>query len=143
MLLGEFRHTIDDKNRLAIPAKFRKMILAGAVVTRGLDECLFLYPKAAWQTWAERLAKLPISQAKSRAFLRMMLGGAMEVDIDKQGRVMIPDYLREYAHLKKNVIVAGLYDRLELWDADKWKQYQSQNEKDSSHIAETLSEMGV
>jgi MraZ protein len=143
MLLGEYRHTLDDKNRLAIPSKFRKLLQGGLVLTKGLDECLFLYPKAAWQRLAERIANLPISQSRSRAFARMMLGGAMEETLDGQGRVVIPDYLREYAGLGKGIIVAGLYDRLEVWDAERWQQYKKQTEKESSHIAETLAEMGV
>lgn len=143
MFLGEYRHSIDDKSRLSVPAKFRQLLLAGAVITKGLDECLFVYPKAAWDAWSEKLAKLPVSQAKSRAFLRMMLGGAMEVELDKQGRVVVPDYLRAYAGLRKQVVVAGLYDRLEIWDAEKWEQYQKNTEKDSNHIAETMLELGV
>ncbi len=143
MFLGEYRHSIDDKNRLAVPAKFRQLLISGAVITKGLDECLFLYPKAAWESWSEKLAKLPISQSKSRAFLRMMLGGAMEVELDKQGRVVLPDYLKGYAGLKKQVVIAGLYDRLEVWDTDKWEQYQQNTEKEGNHIAETMLELGV
>ena len=113
------------------------------MLTKGIDECLFLYPKKAWDAWAEKLSKLPISQSRSRAFLRMMLAGAMEVSIDGQGRIVVPDYLKKYAHFKKQVIVAGLYDRLEIWDVDAWDQYKDRTEKDSGHIAETLAEMGV
>ena len=143
MLLGEYQHNLDSKNRVSIPAKFRAKLKTGAVITKGLDDCLFLYPKATWESWAERVSKLPISQSKSRAFSRMMLGGAMEAELDAQGRIVLPDYLKEYAHLKKNVVIAGLYDRLELWDTDEWKLYKAKTEKDSSNIAETLAEMGV
>lgn len=143
MFLGEYRHSIDDKNRISVPVKFRQNLIAGAVLTKGLDECLFLYPKTAWEAWSEKLAKLPISQSKSRAFLRMMLGGAMEVELDKQGRIVIPDYLKNYALLKKQVVVAGLYDRLEIWDSGTWEQYQKNTEKDGNHIAETMLELGV
>ena len=143
MLLGEYRHVIDDKNRIAIPAKFRTRLKTGAVVTKGLDECLFLYPKGSWDEWAVRVSRLPISQARSRAFSRMMLGGAMEVDVDKQGRIVLPDYLKAYAHLRKQVVITGLYDRIELWDAEQWVRYKSQTERDSGRIAETLAEMGV
>ena len=143
MFLGEYQHSIDEKNRVAIPVKFRAALKAGAVITKGLDECLFLYPKASWKTWADKLAGLPISQSRSRAFSRMMLGGAMEVQLDSQGRIVLPDYLKQYAGLGKRLIVAGLNDRLELWDTDRWQQYKTQTEKDSAHIAETLAEMGV
>ena len=143
MLLGEFRHTLDDKNRLAVPSKFKAVLKGGAVITKGLDECLFLYPMKTWQTLATKIAQLPISQSKSRAFARMMLAGAMEVTLDGQGRVIVPDYLKEYAHLNKQVIVAGLYDRLEVWDGETWARYKQQTEKESGPIAETLAAMGV
>ena len=143
MFLGEYQHSIDEKNRVAIPVKFRAALRAGAVITKGLDECLFLYPKVSWKACADKLAGLPISQSKSRAFSRMMLGGAMEVQLDGQGRIVLPDYLKQYAGLGKRLIVAGLNDRLELWDTDRWQQYKTQTEKDSAHIAETLAEMGV
>src|SRR3989338_3268436 len=143
MFLGEYQHSIDEKNRVAIPVKFRAALRAGAVITKGLDECLFLYPKVSWKAWADKLAGLPISQSKSRAFSRMMLGGAMEVQLDGQGRIVLPDYLKQYAGLGKRLIVAGLNDRLELWDTDRWQQYKTQTDKDSAHIAETLAEMGV
>ena len=143
MLIGEYKHTLDDKNRLSIPSKFRSQLKPGAVITKGLDECLFIYTKQAWDAWAIKLSALPISQSTSRAFSRMMLGGAMEVELDKQGRVILPDYLKEYARLAKYVVIAGLYDRLEVWDADSWLQYKMRTEKDSNHIAETMAELGV
>lgn len=141
--IGEYSHSVDDKGRLAIPAKFRNELKKGAVVTRGLDNCLFLYTKSEWQKLAEKLATLPISQANSRAFARLMLAGAMDVDFDKQGRALIPEYLRQFAGLKKNVIVAGLYSRLEIWDADNWTKYKNQTESQSSEIAERMGELGV
>ena len=143
MFIGEYRHTVDAKNRVAVPIKFRDTLKPGAVITKGLDECLFLYPKAEWEAWAQKISKLPVSQSKTRAFLRIMLAGAMEVDLDKQGRVVIPDYLKEYAHLQKQVVVAGLYDRLELWDDERWQQFKKRSEKESDQIAETLGTMGV
>ena len=143
MFLGEYRHNLDEKNRLAVPSKFRQDLKGGLIVTKGLDNCLFVYPKKQWNEWAEKLSKLPISQAKSRAFLRMMLGGAMEMTLDKQGRIVIPDYLVEYGKLSKQIVLAGLYDRIELWNAEEWKKYKSKTEKDSNDIAETLAEMGV
>ncbi len=143
MFIGEYQHSVDEKARLAIPIKFRADLSKGAVITRGLDHCLFLYPIDAWNELAEKLKQLPISQGKSRAFARLMLAGAMDVTPDRQGRVVLPEYLREYASIAKKVIVTGLYDRLEIWDEDAWKKYKETTEKDSNDIAETLGELGV
>jgi MraZ protein len=143
MFLGEYRHTVDDKNRVAVPSKFRTSLKTGAVITKGLDGCLFLYPQIAWKNLAQKLSRLPISQSRSRAFTRMMLGGAMEVEIDRQGRIVLPEYLKEYAQLRKHVVIAGLNDRLEIWDSLTWQNYKIQTEKESSHIAEALEEVGV
>lgn len=141
--IGEYAHTLDDKGRLAIPAKFRAELKKGAVVTRGLDDCLFLYTKDEWAKAAEKYAALPISQANSRAFSRLMLAGAMEVEFDKQGRALIPEYLRQYAGLRKNAVIAGLYNRLEIWDSEKWGQYKGETEAESGVIAERMAELGI
>lgn len=143
MFIGEYNHTIDDKGRLAVPSKFRSKLIKGAVVTRGLDNCLFLYTKEEWTRLAEKLATLPISQANTRAFSRLMLAGAMDVSLDKQGRIILPDYLRKYAGLNKKVIIAGLYSRLEIWDEEAWMKYKGETEKESNKIAEQLGELGV
>ena len=142
MFIGEYRHAIDEKGRLAIPAKFRNR-LKKAVVTRGLDNCLFVYELAEWKRLATRLAALPFSQANSRAFARLMLAGAMDVAIDAQGRIVIPEYLRQYAHLVRETVVAGLYNRLEIWDQAAWTAYKEKTEKDSNEIAEKMGELGV
>lgn len=143
MFIGEYQHTIDSKGRVAVPAKFRPKISKGAVVTRGLDDCLFLYTKEEWQKLADKLAALPISKANTRAFARLMLAGAMDVDLDSQGRIMLPEYLRKYASMTKKVIIAGLYSRLEIWDEAKWNKYKSGTEQKSGDIAEALGELGV
>lgn len=143
MFIGEYSHNLDDKGRLAIPVKFRRELVKGAVVTRGLDNCLFLYTKTEWAKLAEKLAALPFSQANSRAFSRLMLAGAMDVEIDKQGRMVLPEYLRQFAGLKKEVVVAGLYSRLELWDSETWSTYKGHTEKESGDIAEKMGELGV
>lgn len=143
MFIGEYKHTIDEKGRLAVPVKFRVKLSKGAVVTRGLDNCLFLYTGEEWKNLAKRLAKLPISRANTRAFSRLMLAGAMDVSLDKQGRIILPDYLRKYAGIGKNVVIAGLYNRLEIWDEKKWESYKSGTEKSSGDIAEQLGELGV
>ena len=143
MFIGEYQHALDDKGRLAVPVKFRADLKGGAVVTRGLDSCLFLYTKRAWGVLAERIAKLPIAKANTRAFARLMLAGAMDVDIDSQGRLLLPDYLRAYAGINRQLVVAGLYDRIELWDQKKWATYKRGTEKTSGDIAEALGELGV
>ncbi len=143
MFIGEYQHNIDEKGRLAVPTKFRKDLIKGAVVTKGLDNCLFLYPKNEWAKLAVKLAALPISKANSRAFARLMLAGAMDVEIDSQGRILIPEYLRQYAEMKRKTVIAGLYDRLEIWDETKWDQYKKSTENKSGDIAEALDELGV
>lgn len=143
MFIGEYSHNLDDKFRLAIPVKFRRELEEGAVITKGLDNCLFLYTKNEWNKLAEKLATLPFSQANSRAFARHMLSGAVEAEIDKQGRVVIPEYLRSFAGLKKSLIIAGLYNRAEIWDAESWNVYKTKTEKDSNEIAENISDLGV
>jgi len=143
VFIGEYKHNIDEKNRLSIPAKFRKDLAQGAVVTRGLDNCLFLYPISQWKKLANKLAALPISQTNSRAFARLMLAGAMDEKLDSQGRVIVPDYLKKYAGLNKKVIITGLYDRLEIWDEETWERYKKNTEEKSGDIAETLGELGV
>jgi MraZ protein len=143
MLIGEYTHIIDDKKRLAIPAKIRKELGAKAVITRGLDNCLFIYPSKEWQKLVEKLSNLPIGQRDTRGFSRLMLAGASEVDLDTLGRILVPDYLKEYAQLKKNVVIAGVYNRLEIWDEVKWNTFKNQSEKEVDNIAERLGELGV
>lgn len=143
MLIGEYLHTIDEKKRLAIPSKLRRELGAKAVITRGLDNCLFVFPSKEWQKLAEKLSNLPIGQKDNRGFSRMMLSGASEVDLDGLGRVLIPDYLKNYAQLKKNVVIAGVYNRLEIWDETRWNTFKNQSEKDVDNMAERLGELGV
>lgn len=143
MFIGEYQHNLDEKARLAIPVKFRQTLAKGAVVTRGLDRCLFVYPAAEWKKLADKLSQLPIAQANTRAFARLMLAGAMDATPDKQGRVVVPEYLREYAGIQKAVVVAGLYNRLEIWDETAWKSYKANTERESNTIAEALGALGV
>ena len=143
MLLGEYRHNLDIKGRMAIPAKFREKLSAGAIITRGIDNCLFVFANAEWETLAQKLIALPLAQANSRAFVRLMLAGASDVEIDNQGRILIPDYLRKYAGLKKEVVVAGLYNRIEMWDEATWQTYKTKTESSSEEIAEKLGELGI
>ncbi len=143
MFIGEYQYNIDNKGRVAIPVKFRKILGKKAVITRGLDCCLFLFPVKEWETLAQKLVKLPLAKADSRAFVRLMLAGAVDISIDSQGRILIPEYLRKYARLKKQVVFAGLYNRIELWDQHIWEQYKSKTESASKEIAEKLGELGI
>lgn len=143
MLLGEYNHNLDIKGRMAIPAKFRDKLSAGAIITRGIDNCLFIFANAEWEKLAQKLIALPLAQADARAFVRLMLSGATDVDIDGQGRILIPDSLRKYAGLKKEVIVAGLYNRIEVWDETTWNAYKTKTETTSEEIAEKLGELGI
>jgi MraZ protein len=143
MFIGEYRHAIDEKGRLAVPSKFRASLKRGAVVTRGLDGCLYVYTADEWRKLAEKLAALPMSRSDTRAFARLMLAGAMDVAPDAQGRIMLPEYLRSYAGLGKKAVVAGLYNHLELWDEKAWESYKARTEKKSEDIAEKLGELGV
>jgi len=143
MFIGEYQHAIDPKKRLAVPSKFRVELKNKVVVTRGLDKCLFIYPMKVWQELAEKLGSIPVGESATRSFVRLMLAGATDVEIDKQGRVLIPDYLKEYAGLDRNVIIAGIYNRLEIWDELKWNEYKKSAEKNSDEIAEQLGKLGV
>ncbi len=143
MFIGEYQHLIDPKKRLAVPSKFRDELKNKVVVTRGLDKCLFVYPMKVWQTLAEKLGAIPVGEASTRSFVRLMLAGATDVEIDRQGRILIPDYLKEYAGLDKNVIIAGIYNRLEIWDEAKWNEYKKSAEKNTDEIAEQLGKLGV
>ncbi|HZX49601.1 MAG TPA: division/cell wall cluster transcriptional repressor MraZ [Candidatus Paceibacterota bacterium] len=143
MFLGEYTYSIDEKKRLAIPTKFRQVLGKKAVITRGLDRCLFLYSFKEWQQLADKLSKLPLAQADARGFARLMLAGAMEGDLDKLGRVLVPDYLKEYASLNKKVVIAGVYNRIEIWDEGKWLAYKTRIEKEVGDMAERLKELGI
>jgi MraZ protein len=121
MLIGEYKHTLDSKKRISIPAKFRRQIGKTAVITRGLDKCLFVYSMAEWKKVAELLSNLPTGQADTRNFVRLFLSGAVDVAIDSLGRILIPDYLKDYAELKGKAVITGVYKRVEIWDDKKWE----------------------
>ncbi|MFZ2153658.1 MAG: division/cell wall cluster transcriptional repressor MraZ [Candidatus Moraniibacteriota bacterium] len=143
MFIGEYQHTIDPKKRVAMPSKCRVELGKKVVITRGMDNCLFVYPMKTWEKLAQKLGNLPVGESGTRSFIRLMLAGALDVELDKQGRILIPDYLKDYAGLKKDVTVAGLFDRLEIWDKTKWNVYKSKAEKSSDEIAEQLGRLGV
>ena len=143
MFIGEYQHSIDPKKRLAVPSKFRAELKNKVVVTRGLDKCLFVYPMKVWEEIAGKLGTLPVGESATRSFIRLQLAGAVDVEIDKQGRVLIPDFLKNYAGLIRHVVITGVYNRLEIWDELKWKAYKKNVEKNTDEIAEQLGKLGV
>jgi len=143
MLIGEYKHTIDTKRRLSIPAKFRKDLGERAVITKGLEKCLVIYTTEEWEKMAQKLNSLPNSRADARNYARLMLSGASEVELDKLGRILIPDYLKNYASLKKNITVLGLSNKIEVWDSDKWEEHRQKTETAAGDIAERLKELGI
>ncbi len=143
MFIGEYQHSIDPKKRLALPSKFRKELGTRVVVTRGLDKCLFVYPLKTWKELAEKLGTLPMGESSTRSFVRLMLAGAVDSDVDSQGRILLPEYLKEYAGLDRSVTVAGLFNRLEIWDETKWKTYRNKAEENSDEVAEQLGKLGI
>lgn len=143
MFIGEYIYSIDDKKRLAIPKSFRPSLGKKAVITRGLDYSLVLYPLGEWEKVARKLESLPNSQTDARGFTRIMLSGAVEVQLDKLGRILIPDYLKEYAFLKKNLTIIGLSNKIEVWAKERWDEYKQKMEKEVVNVAERLGEKGV
>ena len=138
MFIGEYLHTLDPKNRLSLPSKFRKGLGRTVVITRGLDHCLFVYPRAAWKKEAERRAIYAGGTAAARGLARLFLAGAMEADVDTAGRVLIPDHLKIFAGLKSKTVIAGVADRVEIWDESAWNTYTEEIERDADIFAETL-----
>ena len=143
MLIGEYKHTIDSKKRVALPAKFRKELGKKIVVTHGLDNCLFVYPLKEWQKVAEKLANSSMGQVDARNFNRFILGGAVETDVDSMGRILLPEFLRNFAGLESKAVIAGLHNRLEIWDEDKWKRHSLAIEKEADKLAQKLGEVGM
>lgn len=143
MFIGEYTYTIDNKRRVAIPSKFRESLGRRAVITRGLDNCLVIYPIEEWKTVAEKMQSLPSSRTDARGFVRLMLSGAVDVALDKLGRVLVPDYLKEYAGLSKNVAVIGISNRIEVWDEEAWDKYKKSAEKEVGDMASRLEELGI
>jgi MraZ protein len=138
MFIGEYRHTFDAKNRISLPSKFRKELGGSVIVTRGLDRCLFIYPKAAWKKEAEMLARHATGSAAGRGLSRLMLAGASEADVDSAGRILVPDYLKSFAGLSIKTVVAGVSGRVELWDEKAWEAYTRDIEKNADAYAEAL-----
>ncbi|NLZ93445.1 MAG: division/cell wall cluster transcriptional repressor MraZ [Firmicutes bacterium] len=138
MFMGEYQHTIDSKGRLIMPAKFREELGDSFVLTRGLDNCLFVYPLPEWTALEQKLKALPFTRSDARAFTRFFFSGAAECELDKQGRVLIPNNLREHAKLQKDVVVIGVSSRVEIWSAEVWQQYSEETGVSFEDIAEKI-----
>lgn len=138
MFMGEFQHGIDGKGRLIVPAKFRDGLGEKFVVTKGLDNCLFVYPMDEWHILEQKLKSLPFTKADARAFARFFFAGATECELDKQGRILLPQNLRDYAELQKDVVIIGVSSRVEIWSKDRWDDYSQQAETAYSEIAEKI-----
>ena len=143
LLIGEYEHTLDEKKRISLPKAFRSALGKRVVMTRGLDNCLFVYSRSAWEKMAAKLQSLSFVQTDTRGFNRFMLSGAAEVDVDGVGRILIPDHQKEFAGLKKNVVFAGISDRVEIWDAARWHAYKARIEKNAERMAQKLGEIGA
>ena len=143
MFLGEYQHNIDYKGRLSVPKKFRGQLTKGSVLTKGLDRCLFLYTNEGWGTLSDRVKELPVTASDARAFGRYLFSGATEIEFDQLGRIFIPEYLRNYAGLKKEIVVVGILERIEIWDAESWEKMRKKVESKGEEIAEKLTGSGI
>jgi MraZ protein len=143
VFMGEYLHSIDNKGRLILPAKFRDELGDTFIATKGLDNCLFVYTRAEWAILEEKLKKLPLAKPEARAFVRFFFSGAAELDCDKQGRVLLPTNLREHARLEKDVVVIGVSTRIEVWDKTAWEEYNQKISPTVAEIAENLADLGI
>ena len=143
MLIGEYTHTIDSKKRVSLPAKFRKEMGKKVIITHGLDNCLFVYTLAEWKKVSDKLSQLSMGQSDQRGFNRFMLAGAVGIDVDSIGRILVPDFLKTFAKLKTKVVLAGVHSHVEIWDEKAWRAYKQTIEKQADSLAEKLGEIGV
>jgi len=143
MFIGEYQHTVDSKGRLIIPSKFRESLGAEFIMTKGLDNCLFVYPQEEWKALEEKLRKLPLTNRDARAFVRFFFSGATECVLDKQGRVLIPNNLREHAKLVKDAVIIGVASRIEIWSKEEWDSYNDDDSLSYDSIAEKMAELGI
>lgn len=143
MFIGEYHHAIDSKKRLSLPVKFRKDLGEKVIITKGFEKCLVVHTLKEWEEISNKLGSLPVSQFEARAYARIVLGGAIEAEIDKLGRVLLPDYLLKYADLKRKAIICGLSNRIEIWDEEKWNSYRKKIEKDLGDFGEKLKDLGI
>lgn len=138
MFMGQFQHSLDPKGRLIIPAKFRELLGDTFILTKGLDRCLFVYPKDEWAVLEQKLKSLPFTQKDARAFIRFFFSGAVEIEMDKQGRILIPPQLREHARIDRDLVIIGVSNRAEIWSAEEWEAYNKEASASYEEIAEKL-----
>ncbi|HRH25954.1 MAG TPA: division/cell wall cluster transcriptional repressor MraZ [Candidatus Paceibacterota bacterium] len=143
MLIGEYTHSADEKNRVSLPMKFRSEVGKKVVISHGLDNCLFLYSVKEWKKIAEKLGGMGIGQSDMRSFNRFMLAGAAEVDVDALGRILIPEFLRQFAGLSGKMVFAGVHNRVEIWNPERWMEYKSAVISKADALAEKLGEVGA
>ncbi len=141
--MGEYQHTIDIKGRLIVPSKFREDLGQKFVITKGLDNCLFVYPMEEWKVLESKLKTLPFTKADARAFVRFFFSGASECEVDKQGRILLPGNLRDYAKLDKDIVIIGVSSRIEVWAREVWENYSQEAEVDYEEIAEKLQDFDI
>ncbi|GBD63433.1 mraZ protein [Tetragenococcus halophilus subsp. halophilus] len=141
--MGEFEHSIDTKGRLIVPSKLREQLGEKFVVTRGLDGCLFGYPQTEWEKLEEKLDQMPLAKKDARSFVRFFYSAATECEIDKQGRINIPNTLRKHASLEKNCVIIGVSTRIEIWDKKRWDDFSEETEENFDDIAETMIDFGL
>lgn len=142
MFMGEYNHAIDSKNRIIIPSKFREKLGERFVMTKGLDGCLYIYTLEEWEALEQKLKQLPLTNKDARAFVRFFFSGASEIELDKQGRALIPQNLIEYAEVKKEIVSIGVLTRIEVWSKEKWEDYNGSN-MDFDEIAEKMNDLGI
>jgi MraZ protein len=143
MFLGEYLHNIDSKGRLTLPAKFRGELAKGVVVTRGFDGCLVVYPVHEWERLAQKINNLPVTQKDARTLARLIYSGASDCVPDKQGRILLPTYLREFASVDGETMIIGLHTRLEIWNPERWQSVRDEVEEHGDTIAEHFAELGI
>jgi len=143
LFYGEYQHSMDPKGRIIIPSKFRDELGPKFIATKGLDNCLFMYPMNEWANLENKLKSLPLTNRDARAFIRFFFSGAAEVELDKQGRILLPQNLREYANLQKDIYIIGVSVRVEVWDKAKWEEYNTDDSLSPDRIAEKMAELGI
>ncbi|NMA55172.1 MAG: division/cell wall cluster transcriptional repressor MraZ [Firmicutes bacterium] len=143
MFMGEYQHALDSKGRLFIPVKLRDDLGERFIITRGLDQCLFVYPLSEWTRLEHKLKNLPLSKGEARAFVRFFFAGAIDCELDKQGRVLVPPYLRAYANIEREAVILGVSNRVEIWDQSTWEDYSSQVSANYAKLAEKMVDFGL
>lgn len=143
MFIGEYQHTLDPKNRVIMPAKFREKLGDSFVMTKGMDNCLFIYANEEWRNVEEKLKSLPMTNKDARAFVRFFFAGASECDLDKQGRMVMPTHLKEYAKIDKDLVIIGVSTRIEIWSREEWNKFNSDANISYEDVAEKMSQLGI